>query len=138
MSGQVSEEEQYPYVGLGVSLTEPKQPYDASCCKGVSFKGKKTGATNAKVRLKVGDWQTSPEGGLCQQCFNDFGADLMFTDEWTEYTVLFAEMKQEPYWGEPKAAIDPTALYQLQWQVNEKGQPFDIQVDDVKLVGCGK
>lgn len=138
MTGTVSADEQYPFVGLGTSFTDPKQPYDASSCTGVSFKGKKTGATNSKVRVKVGDWQTSPEGGLCKQCFNDFGGDVLFTEEWVEHTLVFANMKQEPYWGEPKMAIDPTALYQIQWQVNEKGQPFDIQVDDVKFVGCKK
>jgi len=137
IKGTVSTAE-YPYVGLGISFTDPKQPYDASCCQGVSFKGRKAGGEIAKVRLKVGDWQTSPEGGLCKSCYNDFGADFVFTEEWQEFTLKFADMKQEPYWGEAKAAIDPTALYQLQWQGNQAGLEFDIEIDDVKLVGCGE
>ena len=55
------------YAGVGVSFTDPKGPYDASSCTGVSFQGKKNGESTAAVRLKVGDWQTSPEGGLCDQ-----------------------------------------------------------------------
>lgn len=136
MTGEVGAQ-QYPYVGMGVSFTHPKRAFDASCCAGVSFWGKKSGDGIANVRLKVGDWQTDPEGGACKECYNDFGADLTFTDEWQKFTVRFAEMRQEPYWGEPKASVDPTALYQLQWQVKENNRSFDIAVDDVHLIGCG-
>jgi hypothetical protein len=129
---------QIVYAGMGVSFTEPKRPYDASSCAGVSFQARKSGEGTASVRLKVGDWQTSPEGNLCKQCYNDFGADFTFTDEWKEYSVLFSEMKQEPYWGEPKASIDAAALYQIQWQVKAPGSAFDISVDDVKFIGCEK
>jgi hypothetical protein len=124
------------WAGMGVSFTDPKSPYDASSCKGVSFKGKKNGEGTATVRFKVGDWQTSPEGNLCKQCYNDFGGYFVFTDDWQEYSLLFSDMKQEPYWGEPKAAIDRAALYQVQWQVNAAGAEFDIQVDDVAFIGC--
>lgn len=124
------------WAGMGMSFTDPKSPYDASSCKGVSFQGKKNGEGISAVRFKVGDWQTSPEGNLCKQCYNDFGGSLVFTSEWQEFSLLFAEMKQEPYWGEQKAAIDPAALYQIQWQVNTPGGEFDIQVDDVKFIGC--
>ena len=124
------------YAGMGVSFTEPKGPYDASSCAGVSFQAKKSGEGTAAVRLKVGDWQTSPEGNLCKQCYNDFGADFSFTDEWQAYSVRFSDMKQEPYWGEPKASIDATALYQIQWQVKAPGMAFDIHVDDVKFIDC--
>ncbi len=135
MSGTVGTE-QYPYVGMGVSLTEPKAPYDASCCSGVSFWGKKNGEGIGQVRLKVGDWQTSPEGGACKDCYNDFGADFTFTEEWQKYEIEFSDMQQEPYWGEPKPSIESSAIYQLQWQVKEVGAAFDIQVDQVEFVGC--
>ncbi len=137
MKGSVGAQ-QYPFVGIGVSLTDPKAPYDVSCCQGVSFKGKKIGDGIAAVRLKVGDWQTTPEGGACQQCYNDFGADLLFSDEWQEFTLKFSEMRQEPYWGEPKPALDTQAVFQLQWQVKENNRPFELQVDDVRFFGCGE
>lgn len=136
MSGKVGAQ-QYPYVGMGVSMTDPKQAYDLSCCEGVSFWGKKTGDGISNVRLKVGDWQTDPAGGSCKECYNDFGADFSFTDEWQEFSIKFSEMKQEPYWGEPKVSIDTAAIYQLQWQVKENNRVFDIQIDNVRLTGCG-
>lgn len=135
MHGQVGSQ-QYPYVGMGVSFTHPKQAFDASCCEGVRFWGKSTGDGISDVRLKVGDWQTDPAGGACKECFNDFGAYLTFTETWQEFTIKFADMRQEPYWGEPKAALDTSAIYQIQWQVSQNGRPFDITVDDVQLVGC--
>ncbi len=137
MSGTVGSQ-QYPYVGMGVSFTDPKQAYDVSCCQGIRFRGKMSGEGISHVRFKVGDWQTDPDGGSCKDCYNDFGADLTFTPEWEEYTLKFSELTQEPYWGEPKPAIDTSAVYQLQWQVKESGGSFDIQVDNVELIGCGE
>lgn len=127
--------EQYPYVGMGVSFTDPKQPYDASSCQGVAFTAR-GGEGTTNIRVKVGDWQTVPEGGLCQNCYNDFGGDFLLTSTFQDFTLKFADMKQEPYWGEPKAAIDPTALYQLQWQVSKASGPFEVVVDNVRFVGC--
>ena len=135
MSGSVGSQ-QYPYVGIGVAFTDPKAAYDVSCCEGISFWGKKNGDGISQVRFKVGDWQTDPAGGSCKQCYNDFGGDFVFTDEWKEYSISFADMRQEPYWGEPKTAIDKSAVYQLQWQVKQGNSPFDIQVDNIKLTGC--
>jgi len=129
--------QQYPYVGMGISFTHPKQAFDASCCEGVRFWGKSTGDGISDVRLKVGDWQTDPAGGACKECYNDFGAYLTFTEQWQQFTIKFADARQEPYWGEPKAALDSSALYQLQWQVSQNGKAFDIAVDDVELIGCG-
>lgn len=126
----------HPYVGLGLSFTDPRQPYDASSCKGIAFQGRKVGVSISAIRVKVGDWQTTPEGGLCQQCYNDFGAELTFKDTWEDFRIEFSSMKQEPYWGEPRPAIDPQALYQIQWQVSQSEQPFEIEIDNVRFIGC--
>jgi hypothetical protein len=126
----------HPYVGMGVSFTDPRAPYDASSCKGIAFQGRKVGVSISAVRLKVGDWRTTPEGGLCHQCYNDFGADLTFTEEWQDYRFEFSAMKQEPYWGEPHPAVDPEALYQIQWQVSQSEQPFRIEIDNLRFIGC--
>ena len=125
------------YAGMGFSLTDPKAAYDVSCCKGVSFWAKKAGTGTGNVRFKMGDANTTPEGGSCKQCFNDFGADLALTDEWKKYEYSFSDMKQEPGWGDQHPAIDAARVYQLQWQVKEAGADFDIWVDQVELVGCG-
>jgi endoglucanase len=127
---------QYPFAGMGFSFFDPKGAYDISSCKGISFKAKKnTPESNGMMRLKVGDVNTVPEGGVCKSCFNDFGRDVLLTEQWTEIRAPFFEMRQEPYWGEPKPAIDASRVFQLQWQVKEPGA-FDISVDDVKLIDC--
>lgn len=126
------------YAGMGFSLTEPKAPYGVSCCQGVKFMGKREGDGASAVRLKVGDAYTTPEGGVCKECYNDFGAGLIFSNAWTEYTVSFADMKQESGWGEPRPALDAGLVYQIQWQVSTPGSEFDIWVDDVALFGCGE
>ncbi|HEX9622177.1 MAG TPA: hypothetical protein VF989_18655 [Polyangiaceae bacterium] len=125
------------YAGMGFTLTEPKAPYDVSCCKGLKFMGKQKGDGASAVRLKVGDAYTTPEGGVCKDCYNDFGAGLIFSNEWSEYTVSFADMKQENGWGEPRPRIDASLVYQVQWQVSTPGSEFDVRVDDVALFGCG-
>lgn len=126
------------YAGVGFSITDPKAPFDLSCCKGISFWGKKAGNGIANVRLKVPDVNTTPEGNQCKECYNDFGADYTFTDQWTKYELMFADMKQEPSWGDKFPAIMANAIYGLQWQVKNPNQEFDIWIDQVELVGCGK
>lgn len=136
MHGQIGDA-QYPYAGMGFSLTEPKAPYDLSACRGIAFKAKKGSAeSTGKVRFKVGDVNTVPEGGVCEDCYNDFGRDLALTEEWVKYETSFSEMRQEPHWGEPQPKIDASRAYQLQWQVKDPSAPFDIWVDDVELLGC--
>jgi endoglucanase len=87
--------------------------------------------------LKVPDANTDPEGRVCTECFNDFGADVELTEDWQQYVVPFDYMKQMPGWGAPRPAqVDSTRLYSLQFQVNELGANFDIFIDDVSFVGC--
>jgi endoglucanase len=124
------------FAGVGLNFTEPKGQYDASAYKGISFWAKK-GQGTAKVRLKVPDKSTDPEGKVCSECFNDFGTDLTLTEQWTKYIVPFNQMKQLGGWGSPHPpAIDPKTIYGVQFQVNEPGASYDIWVDDVEFTGC--
>lgn len=127
---------QVVFAGMGLNFTEPKGQYDASAYKGLSFKAKK-GAGASKVRLKVPDVSTDPDGKVCGDCFNDFGADIELTDAWTTYVFPFSSMRQLPGWGSPHpASIDPTKLYGVQFQVNTPGAAFEIWVDDLRFTGC--
>jgi endoglucanase len=124
------------FAGVGLNFTEPKGQYDASTYKGISFWAKK-GAGTGKVRLKVPDKNTDPEGKVCTECFNDFGTDLTLTEQWTKYVVPFNQMKQLSGWGAPHPpAIDPKTIYGVQFQVNDPGASYDIWVDDVEFTGC--
>lgn len=136
MQGTIGSEIQYPFAGMGFLFVDPKGAYDVSGCDGIKFFAKKgeEGET-VKMRFKLGDVNTVPEGGVCKECYNDFGRDILLTDEWTEFTARFSEMKQEPYWGESRPALVPTLVYQVQFQVVAQG-PFDVWVDDISLTGC--
>ncbi|MFO7178121.1 MAG: carbohydrate binding domain-containing protein [Pseudomonadota bacterium] len=125
------------YAGMGMNFVDPKGQYDASAYGGIAFWGKKGPNSTGAVRLKVPDVATDPDGGMCSECFNDFGMDLTFTDQWQYFTIPFDSMKQLPGWGNPRTAgIDKSKLYSIQFQVNEKGAPFDIWVDEIQFTGC--
>jgi endoglucanase len=125
------------YAGMGFNFVEPKAPYDASAYKGVSFWAKVGPGSLTKVRAKLSDVNTDPDGKVCSQCYNDFGADLELTEKWTKYTLLFSSIKQLDGWGAPHVpAITPSKLYAMQWQVNTPGANYDIWVDNIAFVGC--
>ncbi len=125
------------YVGMGFNFVDPKGQYDATKYKGISFWAKKGPGSTGNVRLKVPDVSTDPDGKVCNDCFNDFGADLVLTEEWQQFTIPFEAMKQMKGWGSPHpAGIDPSKVYGMQWQVNEKGSKFDIWVDEISFTGC--
>jgi endoglucanase len=126
------------YAGMGCNMTDPKGPFDASKYGGVSFWAKKGPNSTPKIRIKMPDIATDPEGNICAACFNDFGMDLKITEEWTKYTLLFNKLKQLKGWGSPHpGSIAADKLFAFQVQVNEKGQPYDIWVDDIGFTGCG-
>jgi len=125
-----------PYAGMGFTFSSGQAFLDASCCKGIAFWAKRAEGTLDTVRVKVGDKNTVPEGGVCQDCFNDFGVDFGFSTEWTRYTLDFATTTQQPYWGEPRPALATSHLRHLHFQVNHPGYDFEVWVDDIALVGC--
>ncbi len=112
--------------------------YDASKYAGVSFMAKVGDKSQAKIRLKVADVNTHPDGQVCKEgCYNDFGKEFTFTNDWQEYQVSFAEMKQQEGWGDPRPpAITPNKLVQIAWHVMTKGVDFDLYLDDVRFLDC--
>jgi endoglucanase len=137
MLGKVSANGDPLFAGMGFSFTDPKGPYDASKFTGISFWAKVGPGSTKTVRLKVPDVNTDPDGKVCKECYNDFGADLTLTDQWKKYTIPFAAMKQMKDWGDPTpAAINKSKLYGVQFQVNDSGASYDLWVDDLQLTGC--
>jgi endoglucanase len=125
------------FAGVGVNFIDPKGPYDASAYKGVSFYARRGESSVGKVRLKVPDASTDPDGGACSDCYNDFGMDLELTTTWKKYVVPFSAMKQLAGWGAPRpSAINSTKLYGLQWQVNSAGASYELWIDDIQFTGC--
>jgi endoglucanase len=137
MLGKVSSSGDPQYAGMGFSFTNPKGPYDASKFTGVAFYAKVGPGSQKAVRLKVPDVNTDPDGKVCTECFNDFGADLDLTEEWKKYVIPFAQMSQMEGWGSPqKDHIDKSTVFGMQWQVNKPGASYDIWVSNVQFTGC--
>ena len=123
---------------LGMNFQDPKAAYDASKYEGVTFFAKRGPNSTGKVRLKVPDKNTDPEGGVCSECFNDFGTDLNLTEQWQRFVLPFRDLKQLEGWGSPrKPHVDPTTLFGLQWQVNVPGADYDIFIDNVGFICKG-
>jgi endoglucanase len=125
------------YAALGMNLTDPKGPYDAAKYKGISFFAKKGAGSTGKMRIKVPDKNTDPDGGICGACANDFGMSLTLSDQWQKFVVPFSALRQDSGWGNPRPrSLASEAIYAIQFQVNDKGRPFDIWLDDLAFTGC--
>lgn len=125
------------FAGMGANFTDPKGAYDASKYGGMSFWAKRGPGTTPKVRFKIPDAATDPDGGICSACYNDFGIELKLNEEWTQYIITFDSLKQERGWGAPHPkGIDTSQMFATQWQVNDKGKPYDVWVDDLAFTGC--
>jgi endoglucanase len=139
MKGKIGGADQPPLylsVGMGLGFTDPRNAYDASKYKGIAFWAKKGPGSTGKVRLKVPDVNTDPQGKVCTDaCFNDFGADLDLTDTWTRYTFAWSDLHQLSGWGSPSPpAITEAKLYGIQFQVNEPAADYDVWVDDLEFL----
>lgn len=125
------------YAGVGLSFLEPKAPYDAARYQGLAFFARKGSPDAASsVRVKVPDLNTDPSGGLCTECYNDFGVDFQVTTEWTRFVVGFADLSQETGWGSPRPETLSSQIYGMQWQVATSGAHYDLWIDDVTFLGC--
>ncbi len=128
-----------PFAVLGFNFVDPKDVYDASKYAGFSFYAKRGAGSFPKVRLKIPDVDTDPQGNVCKACFNDFGMDLELSEDWVEYVVTWGDTHQMPDWGDPRPpAIQPSKLYSVQWQVNTRSKEYDLWVDDIAFLGCKK
>jgi hypothetical protein len=124
------------WAGMAFALANPKGPYDASKYKGISFWARRGEKSTAQLYFRVPDVNTTPDGGVCKDCFNDFAANVKLKPVWTKYTFPFESLKQEPGWGEPYPRITPSKIYELQWQIKTRNVDFDVWIDDIKFVGC--
>ena len=125
--------------GFGVDfLSEKAKFYDASKYAGIAFKAKVGEKSTRRVRFKIGDINTHPDGNVCKDkgCWNHFGKDLNLTPQWKEYKVLFTEAQQEAGWGDPRpAVVTPSKLRAIDWSIGP-GQVYDVWVDDVYFLDC--
>ncbi|MBN2343674.1 MAG: hypothetical protein JXX29_18955 [Deltaproteobacteria bacterium] len=134
INGQLADEGDAVYAGMGFNFTNPKSPFDISNAKGIRFWAKGPG----KIRFKITDRNTDPVGDRCSDCYNDFGVDIYLQHQWMRYTVPFSEMKQQDGWGDRAPSLDVEGTFAVQWHFATSGEAYDIWVDQVELVGCAK
>ena len=118
-----------------MNFIDPKGQYDTSKYTGISFCAKRGENSTGKVRLKVPDVNTDPDGGMCTECFNDFGARPEPDDRVEQ--VHLPVPQDDPAGGlgrAAQAAHHPSKMYGVQWQVNVPGANYDIWVDDLQFV----
>ncbi len=113
---------------------------DASAMTGVRFRGRATpGSTTgtALMRVSIGTTATNPvtDSGTCVgTCYDAFGSYVTLPEQWSEYFVPFANLKQQG-WGTP-AAFDPSQLLGIIWDpqadlLGTQASCFDFWIDDV-------
>ncbi|HTV21411.1 MAG TPA: serine hydrolase domain-containing protein [Polyangiaceae bacterium] len=113
-----------------VGVEAGSTPYDLSPWARVCFRAKGSG----RARFNVPDVNTTPEGGVCKQCYNNFGAGFALTASWQEHCFRFDELTQVGRWGEALPAVVPEKVYALSWSTHEPNAAYDLWVDDVRLV----
>ncbi|WP_438022914.1 CIA30 family protein [Sorangium sp. So ce233] len=117
--------------GFGFDLNSPegeKASYDASAYTGITFwaKGTARGAT-----VMISDPSTDPAGGLCTDKCDKWAKSLALTEEWQQFTIPFADLKQGGWGTEATTtAIDASKLYSIQFQVGIAPE-FDVYIDDL-------
>jgi endoglucanase len=123
------------YAAMGLNFLDPKEPFNASKFEGITFFAKRSPSSTSKLIVKIPDGNTDPDGQVCSDCFNDFGATINVGTEWQRYTLPFRDLKQEPHWGAPrKPHLNPSKVYAIHWEAKSSGSEFDFIVDDIAFV----
>jgi hypothetical protein len=130
--------------GVGTTLvpgsTSMATYWDASEYAGISFWAR--GRGTMVVQTVLAETRSAGEDypGLCEQtlqlnCNDNYASSaLTLEDEWTEYVVPFATLKQEG-WGVPVPWSYHLNALEFRWVTDED---FDFWIDDVRFVerGC--
>jgi hypothetical protein len=131
---------------------------DLSAYSGITFWAKADPAGATSLVVVFDDKNNDPRAGICNaanpsdtsNCYNGFTVTIPLSANFTQYTVDFSSLQQDPTWGyhpEPDV-IDLRHVYGPAFQINAwscapnnmcpGGAPppvtFDIWVDDIYLV----
>ncbi|WP_437708633.1 hypothetical protein WMF45_30715 [Sorangium sp. So ce448] len=120
--------------GFGFDLNSPegvKASYDASAYTGITFWAKLGAGSGTSATVMISDPGTDPAGGACSDKCDAWQKTFAATEEWQQFTIPFAELKQGG-WGDPAGTeqIDAAKLYSLQFQIG-KAPKFDLYIDDL-------
>jgi len=132
MTGVVTTDFTYGFVGMGTAFIEPKGPINLSDCTGVRFWVKGDGK---QYRMKI---TSSSPLFLDGEGDNHYGYQFLTSGTWVQMDVTMAMMTQELYWGTTVPKADALAMAtDIQFQT--VGQPhasIDLWVDEIEFYGC--
>lgn len=123
------------YAGMGLNLLEPKGFYDMTNggkYSGIQFDAMVGASTAVSIRFKIPDFDTDPNGGVCSKCYDDFGQDMVLTENWITYQLPFSSLTQVGF-GDVAGSFNPQRASALQWQFTSSGVTFDLWVDNVQF-----
>jgi hypothetical protein len=106
-------------------------PYDLSPWKRVCFRAK---GSSGHARFGVIDVNSSPKGGVCKECYNNFGARFQLAPSWQEHCFAFDDLTQMLMRGEPLSEVAEEKAYALIWTVHAPDTDYDLWIDDVRLM----
>jgi hypothetical protein len=137
VSGNTADSDQAWGANVGFNLSSAGL-YDASRYVGVRFKARVAHNTSKRVHFKIGDVNTHQDAGVCDDCWNHFGKDMTLSENWVEYTLFFEELTQAAGWGKPRPdRLTAAQIYSMDISI-DKGQTFDIWLDDFEFIECQK
>ncbi len=126
-------------MGFNIMLVDPTTKmhpqYDASAYCGVHFYGRVGAGANNTVIVRVPDKYSLPDGGQCtvttsdKPCYEYFQKVYSFNTTWTEYNVLFSQLKGT---GWP-TALDLNAIYSIEFGL-AAASTFELWIDDVSFL----
>lgn len=132
-----------PDAGVATSNVDARVAYDISTHSGFVFWG--MSSLFNSVLVSISDSNTDAVGGHCgqsdavaDQCWDNFGTTLLFTDTWQRFEVKFADLQQEG-WGYPSSSgkFDTSHAYMMTFEVkgpqSATAAPVaaDFWVDDI-------
>ncbi len=123
---------------VGMAYSSQADPVDLSGFSGLMFWARVGELNTSAIRVQFQDSNTAVEGGVCNpqsgtpdECYNGHGIALVpISTEWRLYKLPFADMTQRDGWGYQAEALDTTAIYNIEWNL-DPNSVFDLWVDDV-------
>ncbi len=126
-------------MGFNIMLVDPSThmhpQYDASAYCGIHFYGRVGVGANNTVVVRVPDKNSLPDGGQCttttsdKPCYQYFQKVYSFNTTWTEYNVLFSQLKGT---GWP-TALDLNAIYSIEFGL-AASSTFELWIDDASFL----
>ena len=118
------------WAGINVAPDGQGVSADLSRWSRICFQAKGSGS----ARFAIADVNTDPAGGVCRQCYNNFGKNLELQPDWREFCYDLDELTQLPGWGDPHPLLTASKAFSIAWSVHSPDSAYDLWVDDVRLV----